>query len=506
MQNKYFTTPIYYVNDKPHIGHAYTSLAVDILKRFYLSRDINSFFLTGTDEHGQKVEKAALDKGIDPLKFTDGVSQNFRDLSGILNLSNDDFIRTTEDRHKKSVQNLWKVLLEKDEIYLSKYSGWYSVRDEAFVAENEIVEKDGKKYNGFGSELTWVEEESYFFRLSKWQDRLIKFYKDNPNFIVPKSRSNEVIKFVESGLKDLSVSRTTFKWGIDVPNDSNHIVYVWLDALTNYISALEYPNTSSDLYNKYWPGIHVVGKDIIRFHAIFWPAFLMAADLEPPKQIVAHGWWTNEGQKISKSIGNVIDPMDLIDSYGLDAVRYFLFREVPFGNDGDFSRVAIKNRINGELANNYGNLIQRILSFICKNLDQNIDLTKENFDFEILKKINSSENDLFKKIENYKFDEYLKILFSYMNELNNYVDKTAPWALKKTDPEEMKRVLANICLCIIRVTQYICPFMPIKSKEVFDLFENLKSINLFKFNNFDQIKNIESLKINKPNPLFTKIE
>ena len=506
MQNKYFTTPIYYVNDKPHIGHAYTSIAVDILKRFYNSRKIDSFFLTGTDEHGQKVEKAAIDKGIDPLQFTDNVSQNFRDLSQLLNLSNDDFIRTTEQRHKKSAQNLWKVLLEKDQIYLSKYSGWYSVRDEAFVADNEIIEKDGKKYNGFGSELSWVEEESYFFRLSKWQDRLLNFYKENPNFIVPKSRANEVKKFVESGLKDLSVSRTTFKWGIGVPNDENHIIYVWLDALTNYISALGYPETKSDLYEKYWPGIHVVGKDIIRFHAIFWPAFLMAADLKPPKQIVAHGWWTNEGQKISKSIGNVIDPKELIDIYGLDAVRYFLFREVPFGNDGDFSKIAIKNRINGELANNYGNLIQRILSFICKNLEQNIEITTENFNFDILKRINNSEKDLFTLMDNYKFDEYLKVLFSYMSDLNNYVDKTAPWALKKINPDEMKKVLANISLCIIRVTQYLSPFMPLKSKKVFGLFDNLDGIDLFQFENFEQIKALNYLKINKPDPLFTKIE
>ena len=281
---------------------------------------------------------------------------------------------------------------------------------------------------------------------------------------------------------------------------------MWLDALTNYISALGYPETEADLYKKYWPGIHVVGKDIIRFHAIFWPAFLMAADLSPPKQIVAHGWWTNEGQKISKSLGNVIDPNELINVYGLDSIRYFLFREVPFGNDGDFSKLAIKNRINGELANNYGNLIQRILSFIYKNLDQNIELTVENYDFDILKQINESEAELFKFIENYKFDEYLKKLFLFMNDLNNYVDKTAPWALKKTDPEEMKRVLANISLCIIRVTQYLSPFIPLKSKEVFKLFDNLDDIDLFHFDNFEKIKSLNHFKINKPEPLFTKIE
>ena len=372
MENKYFTTPIYYVNDKPHIGHAYTSISVDVLKRFYKLRGYGSYFLTGTDEHGQKVEKAALDKGVDPKKFTDQVSENFRALSYILKLDNDDFIRTTEDRHIKSVQNLWNRLLENDEIYLSKYSGWYSVRDEAFVAENEITEKDGKKFNSFGSELTWVEEESYFFRLSKWQDRLLELYDSIPNFVHPKSRLNEVKSFVSGGLKDLSISRTTFKWGIDVPNDDKHIMYVWLDALTNYISALGFPDQENEKYKDFWPGIHVVGKDILRFHAVYWPAFLMAAGLEPPKQIVAHGWWTNEGEKISKSLGNVIDPIELINVYGLDQIRYFLMREVPFGNDGDFSKDAMINRINGDLSNNFGNLMQRVLSFIFKNSNQKL--------------------------------------------------------------------------------------------------------------------------------------
>ena len=504
MQNRYFTTPIYYVNDKPHIGHAYTSLSVDILKRYFSCLGQNSFFLTGTDEHGQKVEKAASDASIDPQKFTDSVSQNFRDMSGLLNLSNDDFIRTTEERHKSSVQALWKILEDNDDIYLSKYSGWYSVRDEAFVADNEIEERDGKKYNSFGSELSWVEEESYFFRLSKWQDALIKFYDNNPDFIVPKSRSNEVRKFVESGLKDLSVSRTTFNWGIKVPSNDTHIVYVWLDALTNYISVLDFPNTNSEKYQKYWPGIHVVGKDIIRFHAVFWPAFLMAAKLEPPKQIVAHGWWTNEGQKISKSTGNVIDPNELIESYGLDEVRYFLFREVPFGNDGDFSREAIKNRINGELANNFGNLIQRVLSFIVKNLEHNIELTDNNLQFKTFLDIMDLEKTLNTHILDYRFDEYLKEIFLFLNNLNNYVDKQAPWALKKTDPDMMKEVLSNICICIIRLTQYLHPIMPqktIKILELFNLDESFKS-----FSKIEEVLNMKSLKINQPEPLFQKIE
>ncbi len=504
MQSKFFTTPIYYVNDKPHIGHAYTSLSVDILKRYYTCINENSFFLTGTDEHGQKVEKAAHEAKIEPQKFTDKVSENFREMSTLLNLSNDDFIRTTEQRHNKSVQAFWKILEDKDQIYLSKYSGWYSVRDEAFVADNEIVEKDGKKYNSFGSELTFVEEESYFFRLSYWQKSLLKLFDENPDFIVPKTRFNDVRRFIESGLKDLSVSRTTFNWGIKVPTNPDHIIYVWLDALTNYISALGFPDIKDKNFIKFWPGIHVVGKDIIRFHAVFWPAFLMAAGLEPPKQIVAHGWWTNEGEKISKSLGNVIDPGQLIELYGLDEVRYFLFREVPFGNDGDFSQDSIKNRINGELANNYGNLIQRVLSFIVKNLNQRIELSEVNFNFNIFKEILELEKELNRNIKNYKFDEYLKVIFTYLNALNNYVDKQAPWALKKTDPNKMNEVLANICISIIRLTQYLYPFMPSKTLKILELFNLDESFT--SFNSINNIMEMNLLKINQPEPLFKKIE
>jgi methionyl-tRNA synthetase len=504
MENKYFTTPIYYVNDKPHIGHAYTSISVDVLKRFYKLRGYGSYFLTGTDEHGQKVEKAALDKGVDPKKFTDQVSENFRALSDILNLDNDDFIRTTEDRHIKSVQNLWNRLLENDEIYLSKYSGWYSVRDEAFVAENEITEKGGKKFNSFGSELTWVEEESYFFRLSKWQDRLLELYDSIPNFVHPKSRLNEVKSFVSGGLKDLSISRTTFKWGIDVPNDDKHIMYVWLDALTNYISALGFPDQESEKYKNFWPGIHVVGKDILRFHAVYWPAFLMAAGLKPPKQIVAHGWWTNEGEKISKSLGNVIDPIELINVYGLDQVRYFLMREVPFGNDGDFSKDAMINRINGDLSNNFGNLMQRVLSFIFKNSNQTIDFTDKILNFDIYQNIISSQNNLFEMMEKYSFDGYLKIIFSHLNDLNIYVDKSAPWELRKTDQVRMKEVLDQISLCILKITQYLAPFIPNGAEKVYSTF-GLDGTYL-SFDKFEEILEKKSLKISKPEPVFMRID
>ena len=504
MENKYFTTPIYYVNDKPHIGHAYTSISVDVLKRFYKLKGFETYFLTGTDEHGQKVEKAAQDKNIDPKKFTDQVSENFRALSDVLNLDNDDFIRTTEERHKVSVQNLWQRLLDKDEIYLSKYAGWYSVRDEAFVAENEITEVNGIKFNSFGSELSWVEEESYFFRLSKWQNKLLELYDSVPDFVHPKSRLNEVKSFVSGGLRDLSVSRTTFNWGIDVPNDDNHIMYVWLDALTNYISALGFPNQDNDKYKSFWPGIHVVGKDILRFHAVYWPAFLMAADLLPPKQIVAHGWWTNEGEKISKSLGNVIDPLELIKLYGLDQLRYFLMREVPFGNDGDFSKVSMINRINGDLSNNFGNLIQRVLSFIFKNSNQTIDFTNNILDFKIYKDIISSQNELYNLIDRYSFDGYLRVIFGHLNDLNTFVDKSAPWELRKTDQAKMKEVLDQISLCILKITQFLAPFIPDGAEKVFSIFGLDKSY--LSFEKFNKILEKKSLKISKPEPVFMRID
>src|SRR5690348_17380512 len=360
----YLTTPIYYVNDAPHLGHAYTTVACDALARFMRLDGRQVRFLTGTDEHGQKVEKSARAAGVDPQTFCDRVSQNFRDMTTLMNISNDDFIRTTEPRHVRGVQALWQELQQKGEIYLGRFAGWYAVRDEAFYDEGELV--GGRAPTG--AEVEWVEEENYFFRLSAWQDRLLKFYDDNPDFIAPRARRNEVISFVKSGLRDLSISRTSFTWGIPVPGDPRHVMYVWLDALANYITALGYPETKDSDYSNFWPAdLHMVGKDIIRFHCVYWPAFLMGAGLAPPKRVFAHGWWTVEGQKMSKSLGNFIPPGQLIDKYGLDPVRYFLLRELPFGSDGDFSRRAVINRINGDLANDFGNLAQRVLSFIAKN-------------------------------------------------------------------------------------------------------------------------------------------
>jgi methionyl-tRNA synthetase len=342
----YITTPIYYVNDKPHLGHAYTSVACDAIARYMRLDGMEVKFLTGTDEHGQKVEKSAAAAGVPPQAFVDEVSEHFREMAHTLNLTNDDFIRTTEPRHKEAAQALWKKLEAAGDIYLGGYAGWYATRDEAFYQESELV--NGKAPTG--ADVEWVEEPSYFFRLSKYQQPLLDFYAANPDFILPESRRNEVLSFVKGGLKDLSISRTTFNWGIPVPGDEKHIMYVWLDALTNYWTAADGK----------WPAdLHMVGKDILRFHAVYWPAFLMSAKLALPKRVFAHGWWTIEGEKMSKSLGNVVAPAHLVEKYGLDQTRYFLLREVPFGSDGNFSRQSMFERINADLANNIGNLAQQ---------------------------------------------------------------------------------------------------------------------------------------------------
>jgi methionyl-tRNA synthetase len=459
----YITTPIYYVNDKPHIGHAYTTLACDVLARFKRLDGYDVRFLTGTDEHGQKVEKSAQAKGIDPQTFTDGVSANFRDLAKVLNVSNDDFIRTTEDRHKVSCQALWDRLVERGEIYLDAYRGWYAVRDEAFYGEDELTRgPDGTLTAPSGAPVEWMEEPSYFFRLSKWAEPLLQYYEDNRGFIAPESRRNEVISFVKGGLKDLSISRASFSWGVPVPGDDAHVMYVWLDALTNYITALGFPNQDGD-YATYWPAdLHMVGKDILRFHTVYWPAFLMAAGLEPPKRVFAHGWWTNEGQKISKSLGNVIDPVDLIETFGLDQVRYFLLREVPFGNDGDFNQRAMINRMNGELANDLGNLSQRVLSMIAKNCG-GLAPTPGPFtgeDTALLDAAKGLLESLRSAMDRQAFHEGLECIWVVIRAANAYVDHQAPWALRKTDPDRMATVLYVLAEVIRRVALLMQPVTP----------------------------------------------
>ncbi len=466
----YVTTPIYYVNDSPHIGHAYTTLACDVLARFKRLDGYDVKFLTGTDEHGQKVEKSAKVAGIDPQTFTDRVSQNFRDLARVMGFTNDDFIRTTEERHTRACQALWAELEARGQIYLGKYAGWYSVRDEAFYAESELVEKDGAKLAPTGAPVEWVEEESYFFKLSAWQEPLLQYYERNPDFIAPASRRNEVVSFVKGGLQDLSVSRTTFDWGVPVPGNERHIMYVWLDALTNYITAAGYPDQGGD-YAKYWPAdLHMVGKDILRFHAVFWPAFLMAAGLEPPRRVFAHGWWTNEGQKISKSLGNVIDPLQLVQRYGLDQVRYFLLREVPFGNDGDFSHRAMVGRMNSELANDYGNLAQRVLSMIAKNCDgavpQRSRFTEE--DQALLDAAAGLLPQVRDLMDRQQFHEVLEAIWVVIRAANGYVDRQAPWALRKTDTVRMHTVLYVLAETVRHLAILTQPVMPDASARLLD--------------------------------------
>ena len=468
----YITTPIYYVNDKPHIGHAYTTLACDVLARFKRLDGYEVMFLTGTDEHGQKVEKAAHDNGVTPQAFTDSVSQNFRDLTAEMNYSNDDFIRTTEARHRAACQKLWSMLLERGHITLGSYAGWYAVRDEAFYTETEIV--DGKAPSG--APVEWVEEPSYFFNLSEWQEPLLEFYDANPDFVGPASRFNEVKSFVRGGLRDLSVSRASFSWGVPVPNDDAHVMYVWLDALTNYLTASGWPTDGeygdAGRHANFWPAdLHMVGKDILRFHAVYWPAFLMAAGLPLPKRVFAHGWWTNEGEKISKSLGNVIDPNALASEFGLDQMRYFLMREVPFGNDGDFSRRAMIHRMNGDLANDLGNLSQRVLSMIFKNCDgvmPSLPAAPQDEDKMLLAATDALIDEVRVKLDRQSFHEALRAIWQVVSDANRYVDAMAPWGLKKTNPDRMAEVLAVLAETIRQVAILVQPVMPESAARILD--------------------------------------
>jgi methionyl-tRNA synthetase len=485
MNTYYLTTPIYYVNDSPHIGHAYTTLACDVQARFMRLDGYDVKFITGTDEHGQKVEKSARAAGMTTEAFVDKVSTNFRELAKAWRFSNDDFVRTTEPRHIESCQALWRALQERNEIYLGSYAGWYAVRDEAFYAEDELGRgANGERIAPSGAEVEWVEEASYFFRLSDWGDRLLQYYKDNPDFIAPESRRNEVISFVEGGLLDLSVSRTSFRWGIPVPDDPDHVMYVWLDALTNYLTGAGYPNTECADFTKYWPAnLHMVGKDILRFHAVYWPAFLMAAGIAPPRRIFAHGWWTNEGQKISKSLGNIIDPHKLVERYGLDPVRYFLLRQVPFGKDGDFSHRAVIGRINSDLANDYGNLVQRVLSMIHRNCGAAIP-QPASFSADDEKLLESAQGlleQLRSHIHEQRLHTALIEIWAVIGKANRYVDAEAPWKLRKTDPERMQTVLYVLAETIRRITLLLQPFMPDSTDRILGLLSVDKKERSFGF-------------------------
>ena len=482
----YITTPIYYPSGKPHMGHAYSSIIADVFTRFKRLQGYQVFFLTGTDEHGLKIQKEAEKKNKLPQIFCDELSEKFKDLTKILNLSNDDFIRTTEKRHHESVKEIWKRLIKSGDIYLGKYSGWYSISDEAYYDEGEILTKSGQKFSKTsGSKVDWVEEESYFFKLSKWGDKLLEIYKKNENFVSPKSRHNEVVEFVKKGLKDLSVSRTSFKWGIKVPNNDKHVIYVWLDALTNYLSALDFPKTDSKLYKKFWPAsIHIIGKDILRFHAIYWPAFLLAAKIELPKKVYGHGWILSDEKKMSKSLGNILDPIEIINKYGIDELRYYLLKEVSLGNDGNISLSSLKNCINNDLANNYGNLCQRVFSFIENNYSSKIPFSDEleNKDELLINSIKNNVSKLIELMDNQNLNEYIKVVVDYSFAANKYFNDNKPWSIKKTDKKRADAIIFTIVEHIKNISILLTPIIPIASNKVLDILKinhekrNLKAI------------------------------
>jgi len=464
MTNRYYvTTPIYYVNGAPHIGHAYTTVAADVMARFKRLDGYDVFFLTGTDEHGQKVERAAAEAGLDPQSFVDRISADFRDVAEKMGASFDVFIRTTEQRHKVSCTELWKRLDAAGQIYLGHYEGWYAVRDEAFYDEAELTTRpDGNKVAPSGAPVAWVREPSYFFRLSAWQEPLLRLYEEQPDFVLPPGRRNEVVSFVRGGLRDLSVSRTSFTWGIPVPGSPDHVMYVWLDALNNYVTACGFPNEADPRW-AFWPAdLHLVGKDIIRFHAVYWPAFLMAAGLPLPKRISSNGWWTVEGEKMSKSLGNVIEPRQLVATYGLDQVRYFLMREKPFGADGTISDQALVTRINVDLANDLGNLAQRTLTLVARNADARLpgraDTSPE--DAALLEAARVLPSAVRERLDRQAFHEALEEVWKLVRAANGYIDRQAPWALRRTDPARMGTVLRNLADTLRVIATVLQPFMP----------------------------------------------
>ncbi len=481
-KNYYITTPIYYPSGKPHMGHAYSSIIADVIARYKRLEGYNVYFLTGTDEHGLKIQREAEKNNKDTQSFCNELSEKFKELTKILNLSNNDFIRTTEKRHYKSVEDLWNKLVQSGDIYLDKYKGWYSVSDEAYYDNDEIEIKDNLKISKLsGSKVEWVEEESYFFKLSAWTKKLLDFYKSNPDFILPSSRKNEVVKFVEKGLKDLSVSRTSFSWGIPVPKNQKHVIYVWLDALTNYLSALNYPDTSSDLFKNYWPAdLHVIGKDILRFHAIYWPAFLMAANLPIPKRVFGHGWILSDEKKMSKSLGNILDPIQIIKIYGIDQLRYYLIKEVSLGNDGNISLENLKNCINNDLANNYGNLCQRVFTFLKKNCENKIPysstFTKEGK--TLTDKVKKDLNKLNELVNRQDLNNYIKQVIEYSFDSNKFFNDSEPWALKKTDIKKMNSVLYSIIEQIKNISILLLPIIPISANKILDTINVKKDLRV----------------------------
>jgi len=503
--NYYITTPIYYPSGEPHMGHAYSSILADVFARFNRIAGKNVYFLTGTDEHGLKIQNAAKKNKLEPILYCDKISEVFKNLTKKLNLSNNDFIRTTEKRHHKAVNDLWNKLVKSGDIYLSKYKGWYSVSDEAYYDENEIIEKEGKKISTFsGSLVEWVEEDSYFFKLSAWEKKLLKFYEENKKFILPNSRRNEVINFVKGGLRDLSVSRTSFSWGIKVPENNKHVIYVWLDALTNYLSAIEYPNIDSKLYKNFWPAsVHVIGKDILRFHAIYWPAFLLAANISPPKRVFSHGWILSGEEKMSKSKGNILNPIEIIEKYGIDQLRYYLMKEVSHGSDGSISLKNLEKCVNSDLANNYGNLCQRVFSFIKNNCDNTV-LMNNNLsknDKNIIQETKNLTKDLSDLMNNQNLNSYIKKVIDISFLTNKYINDEEPWKLKNNNREKMNNILHIALEQIGMISILLNPIIPISTSKVLDALNIKKDISFLKNKNILPKK----IKIKNLDILFNKI-
>jgi methionyl-tRNA synthetase len=459
----YLTTAISYPNGPPHIGHAYEAIAADAIARFQRSRGRDVRLVTGTDEHGLKMVQAARAANRDTLEYADEMSNRFREMCEKLNISYDAFVRTSEERHHKASKTLWEAMEKAGDLYLDRYEGWYSVRDEAFYDESELIAGEGaEKVSPQGTPVEWTAEETWFFRLSKYEAPLLALYRDQPDFIRPDSRRKEVMRFVEGGLRDLSVSRTSFDWGVPVPGSPDHVMYVWVDALTTYMTGVGFPDDRAE-YDRYWPAnLHLIGKDIVRFHAVYWPAFLMSAGLPLPKQVFAHGFLLSRGEKMSKSVGNVVDPMALAERFGVDALRYFLLREVSFGQDGSYSAEAIVNRANAELANSFGNLAQRTLSMIFKNLDGMIPAPGgSDADSALLSQVaDAVEKDVPQAFEELAFSQGIEAWMRAVFACNAYVDEQAPWALRKTDPARMAEVLGTLVVAIRQLAVAIAPIIP----------------------------------------------
>ncbi len=471
----YITTAISYPNGPPHIGHAYEAIAADAIARFQRSQGRDVRFQTGTDEHGLKMAQAARAEGAEPRAFANKMSRLFQDMCDTLNVSYDRFILTSQPDHYHASQAIWKAMEERGDLYLGRYEGWYSVRDEAYYDDNELTEGEtGDKLSPQGTPVEWTVEESWFFRLSSYQQSLLDHYTANPGFIRPESRRNEVLRFVESGLKDLSISRTSFDWGVPVPGADHHVMYVWLDALTNYITGLGYPD-DTDLWKRYWPAdIHLIGKDVVRFHAIYWPAFLMSAGIALPKCVYGHGFLLSRGEKMSKSVGNVVDPMVLAERFGVDALRYFLLREVPFGQDGSYTAEAIVNRANAELANSFGNLAQRTLSMIHKNLGGVLPAPGEAaMDKDLLALVETTtRTDVPAAFDRLAFSVGIEAWLRAVFACNAYIDTEAPWTLRKTDPERMAAVLGTIVAAVRKLASAIAPIIPASADKLLALMDS----------------------------------